>query len=202
MKKFRHHFGFPASSLLAPWFTLAVDGADTGEFVDRSGLHNFDFIFGSWKVHHRRLKERLSGCTEWVEFSGNCRVQPILAGAANVDDNWLELPDGHYRAASIRSFDAGRSQWSIWWLDGRHPGELDPPVVGRFSHGVGEFYAEMLFQGKPIRVRFRWTQTTTATPRWDQAFSPDGGQSWETNWTMDFTSIAQEVFDPTPNLEK
>jgi NIPSNAP len=28
---------------------------------------------------------------------------------------------------------------------------------------------------------------TSATPRWEQAFSVDGGKTWETNWIMDFT---------------
>src|SRR5689334_22224898 len=103
--------------------------------------HDFDFIFGAWRVSHRRLKERLAGCSEWVDFDGLCRAKPLLGGAANVDDNELDLPGGSYRAASLRSYDAAKQQWSIWWLDGRNPAELDPPVVGRFAHGVGEFYA-------------------------------------------------------------
>ena len=62
-------------------------------------------------------------------------------------------------------------------------------MVGRFAGGTGTFYADEIFNGQPIRVRFRWLQT--ATPRWEQAFSTDGGLTWETNWTMDFvrTSI-------------
>ena len=39
----------------------------------------------------------------------------------------------------------------------------------------------------PIRVRFIWSGVTTPTPRWEQAFSDDGGETWETNWVMDFT---------------
>ena len=153
-----------------------------------NGSHDFDFFFGSWKVRHRLLKERLAGCQEWVEFNGVCRVQPLLDGSANVDDNFLERPDGHYRAASLRSYDANKQAWSIWWLDGRFPGDLDTPVVGRFAHGVGEFTVEIIFQGKPTLIRFNWTRTATATPRWAQAFSPDAGQTWETNWIMDFTA--------------
>jgi hypothetical protein len=26
--------------------------------------------------------------------------------------------------------------------------------------------------------------------RWEQAFSDDGGATWETNWTMDFARVA------------
>jgi hypothetical protein len=44
---------------------------------------------------------------------------------------------------------------AIWWLDGRTPSsDLDQPVKGHFKNGVGMFYADDTFQGKPVRVRF------------------------------------------------
>jgi len=36
-------------------------------------------------------------------------------------------------------------------------------------------------------VRFVWSNVTAPTPRWEQAFSADGGETWETNWVMEFT---------------
>ena len=155
-----------------------------------SGVSDFDFFIGSWRVVHRRLKERLVNNSEWVEFEGTSTAQKILGGFGNIDDNTLALPDGAYRAASLRAFDPDKKQWSIWWLDSRNPGHLDPPVVGRFENGVGTFYAEDTFNGKPIRVRFLWTQVTSSVPHWEQAFSADAGATWETNWTMDFTKVA------------
>jgi hypothetical protein len=152
-----------------------------------SSLHDFDFFMGNWRVHHRRLKERLAGCHEWVEFEGTTTVQKILGGFGNMDDNVLDKPGGVYRAVSLRTFDPKASRWSIWWFDGRYPAHLDPPVVGGFENGVGSFYADDTFDGKPIRMRFIWSRTDTAAPRWEQAFSTDGGKSWETNWIMDFT---------------
>lgn len=149
--------------------------------------HDFDFFIGHWQVHHRRLKERLLGCDDWEAFEGRSHMWPLLGGHGNVDDNVLELPGGTYRAVSLRTFDAATGQWSIWWVDGRHPQRLDPPVVGRFADGVGEFQCDDELRGQPIRVRFRWTRTDTPAPRWEQAFSADGGQTWETNWVMDFT---------------
>ena len=84
-------------------------------------VHDFDFYIGRWRVHHRRLKERLAGSDEWEEFEGTSRAWPILDGAGNIDDNVLELPSGTYRAISLRSFDPATDRWSIWWLDGRNP---------------------------------------------------------------------------------
>lgn len=157
----------------------------------QSGLHDFDFYMGKWRVHHRRLKDRLAGSQEWQEFEGTSEAWPILDGAGNIDDNVLELPAGSYRAISLRSFDPESDQWSIWWLDGRHPkGPLDPPVVGGFKDGVGTFLAEDTFNGQPITVRFIWSNITATSTRWEQAFSPDGGETWEINWIMESTRIA------------
>ncbi len=151
--------------------------------------NDFDFFIGSWRVAHRRLQERLVNCKVWVDFEGTSNVQKILGGMGNMDDNMLHLPEGPYRAVTLRTFDADKQQWSIWWLDGRLPARLDTPVVGRFDNGVGTFYADDIFNGKPIRVRFLWTHLGLDKPHWEQAFSVDGGSSWETNWVMDFTRI-------------
>ena len=153
-------------------------------------VHDFDFYMGTWRVHHRRLRERLAGSDEWDEFEGTSRAWPILDGAGNIDDNVLELPTGTYRAISLRTFDPATDQWSIWWLDGRSPGRLDPPVVGSFKDGVGTFLAADTFNGRRILVRFLWSDMSDTTCRWEQAFSTDGGTTWEVNWIMESTRVA------------
>jgi hypothetical protein len=153
------------------------------------GANDFDFLIGSWRVHHRRLQERLANNHDWVEFDGICTSQKILGGLGNMDDNVLDLPGDPYRAVTLRAYDPAKKQWSIWWLDSRNPRQLDPPVIGHFGSGVGTFYADDVFKDNPIRVRFLWTRTTSDAPHWEQAFSADGGKTWETNWTMDFRKI-------------
>ena len=173
--------------------TSPSPSASTGSASD------FDFFVGSWQIQHRRLKERLTGCQEWEEFAGSSVMQKLLGGNANVDDNVIHFPAGDYRALTLRSFDAASGLWSIWWLDGRHPGRLDVPVVGSFSDGKGYFYADDTHNGQAIRVRFLWTQRTElGQPRWEQAFSTDGGESWETNWVMDFRPSDATAAVPAP----
>jgi hypothetical protein len=147
---------------------------------------DFDFQQGRWRVRHRRLKVRLAGCTDWEEFDGTCEQRPILGGNGNVEDNLLHISTGSYRAIALRSYDPASGNWAIWWLDGRAPHTLDIPVIGRFADGVGSFYAKDVLDGAPVRMRFLWLRTDTASPRWEQALSADGGTTWETNWTMDF----------------
>jgi hypothetical protein len=149
--------------------------------------HDFDFEFGRWTVRHRRLVKRLAGSQDWEEFTGTCEARPVLAGNGNVEDNLVNLPAGAYRAIAIRSYNTASGNWAIWWLDERAPHHLDVPVIGRFTNGRGEFLAVDTFEGRPIKVRFLWLDTDTDTPRWEQAFSPDGGKTWETNWYMSFS---------------
>ncbi len=151
---------------------------------------DFAFAVGDWCVTHRRLRERLVACTEWIEFEGEMSTQPVLGGFGNIEDNLLHLPEGPYRAIAVRSFDSQSSQWSIWWLDARAPGQIDVPLVGSFKDGVGTFYANDTLNGAPIRIRFNWFTANPENPRWEQAFSTDEGATWETNWTMDFRRAA------------
>jgi hypothetical protein len=156
-----------------------------------SSINDFDFFVGRWTVRHRRLKERLAGSTQWEESGGTSLMQKLMDGQGNFDDNLIELPAGPYHAVSLRSFDPKTKQWAIWWLDGRDPHRpLDPPMVGGFSRGTGTFYGDDTFNGRPIRVRYLWTDITSNSCRWQQAFSSDGGQTWETNWIMDFARVS------------
>lgn len=151
----------------------------------RDGRDDFDFLAGRWSVAHRRLRRRLVGDTVWEEFGGECESRPIIGGLGNVDDYVIDLPAGRYRAAALRVFDPAAGRWSIWWVDGR-TACLEPPVHGRFAAGVGTFTGADAVDGRPILVRFIWSEITARSARWDQAFSADAGVTWEANWTMRF----------------
>ena len=152
----------------------------------KPGGADFDFLFGTWRVHHRKLKQRLAGETDWIQFEGEVICWPVLGGLGNIDDNLLDDPSGAYRAMSLRCYDFQAGRWSIWWVDARTM-RLEPPVHGGFEDGIGTFHGDDTFAGKPIRVRFLWSDITPDSARWEQAFSDDGGVNWETNWIMIFT---------------
>lgn len=149
--------------------------------------HDFDFHFGSWRAHHRQLKERLANCDEWIEFDGTATAGPILGGSGNMDDNVFHKPGGDYRGFTVRAFNPETKTWAIWWLDERWPHTIDAPMIGRFEDGVGIFYADETFDGRPIKVRFMWRNITPTSHQWEQAFSADVGNTWETNWVTRFT---------------
>jgi hypothetical protein len=151
------------------------------------GSHDFDFWIGRWNVRNERLKERLRGSTEWETFSAAAEARFLPGGLGNidsfmVDDAWRP----GFVGMTVRLFDPARKQWSIHWADNAR-GVFDPPVVGRFTDGVGLFEGDDHHEGTPVRVRFIWRHDTPETARWEQAFSTDGGTTWETNWIMHMT---------------
>jgi hypothetical protein len=151
--------------------------------INLGGTHGFDFLVGEWRVHHRRIS---AVSKKWVEFEGTWSNRPLMNGSANIEEHVLNSPDGAYRAIALRSYDKKADQWSIWWLDGRYPeGPIGPPVQGRFENGFGTFYSDYEQDGKPMRVRFLWSDITPTSARWQQATSADGGKTWQTNWYAD-----------------
>jgi hypothetical protein len=154
--------------------------------TETSHVNAFDFLLGgAWTVHHHKLHQRLAGCDTWWDFDGSSTFWTILGGYGNVDDNVIDQPTGSYRGASVRLFDRTTQLWSIYWMsDG--VSVIEPPVVGRFHDGIGVFEGDDTLDGNPIRVRFTWSAITESSARWEQAFSPDDGTTWETNWIMTF----------------
>lgn len=164
--------------------TVPIESAPGPTASTSPGVHDFDFQVGSWRVHHRVKR---AGNAEWMEFDGTCINRPLLGGAGNVEDHTFHKPNGTTYGIGLRAFDPKTAQWAIWWVDSRDPfGTLDPPVKGRFENGVGTFYSDSVVDGNTIRTRFIWSHITKDSAHWEQAYSSDGGATWDTNWLMEF----------------
>lgn len=155
----------------------------------RDGQAAFDFLFGTWTIRNRRLSQCLVGSTSWYEFAATATTRPIWGGAANVEEWDGTAPSGRIQGAALRLYNPATRQWSISWAS-RSQAAIDPPVVGSFHGGRGEFFARNTYQGRPIRERVIWTVIDRDACRWEQAFSADDGTTWETNWIMEFARIA------------
>lgn len=151
------------------------------------GRRDFHFLYGRWAVRHRRLVTRGAGADDWEAFEGVSFTQGLMDGLCNVEANAFDGTRGE--GVAFRSFDTALLRWSIRWVSSRN-GQVQPPVNGRFIDGVGLFEGDDMDQDRPVKVRYRWDGITASTARWSQAFSYDGGATWETNWTMDFTRTA------------
>ena len=162
------------------------------EIEPQGHANDFDFLVGRWSVRHRLLVGRLVGSTDWQEFDGECVMQKMLGGQANVDDNVLHAPAGTYRALTVRVFDPSARAWSIYWIDSRYPPtRLENPVVGGFAGRRGLFYSDDELEGRQVRTRFIWSVDDRDSCRWEQALSIDEGLTWETNWYMAFNRMTE-----------
>jgi hypothetical protein len=171
-----------------------IDSKSATMTSDRhDGLHDFDFLFGHWRIHNQRLKERLVGSADWEQFDAIGECSPILGGIGNIDSfesDWC----GDFRGMTLRLFDLTSKKWSLYWASNRS-GVLEPPVVGAFRNGVGRFEGADEHMGKPVLARFIWSHIAPTSARWEQALSADGGKTWETNWRMQMTRIGQPQKD-------
>ena len=147
-------------------------------------MSDFEFLYGEWSVHNRRLRELFAGSDDWYEFEGVASARPLLGGVGNVDE--MDCPSEGFSGATVRLQDQATGDWSIYWADST-TGRLFPPVVGRFENGRGDFYGDDTHRGIPIRAHFTWSDMTPTSARWQQQFSADGGLTWEVNWVMEFS---------------
>lgn len=156
--------------------------------IQRDGEHDFDPLLGSWKYHLKRRVHTLVGSNEWVEFEGTGDCHKVWDGGSQVDTIKVDGPTGHVKGLTLRVYNPQSHQWRLYWAN-RKVGILDPPQVGEFKGGRGEFYAQDTYDGKTILIRFVWTNLTTNSPHFEQSFSDDGGKTWEVNWITDQTRV-------------
>lgn len=176
------HAAVPATTLSTPDGNLSPMSKPDNGRPEHDGRHDFDFFHGHWHLHNRRLKTWLIGADDWIEFEGQLQCRPILGGLGNVDELTADFGEGIH-GLSLRLFNPADRKWSDYWVSKRN-GMLNPPVVGGFVNRVGTFYGDDEYEGRPVRVRAIWRQDNTDAVHWQQAFSADRGQTWETNWTM------------------
>ena len=180
----------PAAAATALYRNQLAQLAPVPRAAPHDGARDFDFLFGRWRVRNERLRTRLAGSDDWQRFDAIVESRPILGGLGNIDEFVTdEFEPTLYVGMALRLYEPGTRQWSIYWASNR-TGVLEPPVVGGFRDGVGRFDGEDVCNGVPVRVRFDWSRSGDDEAHWAQAFSADGGRSWETNGRLHLRRLA------------
>ncbi len=184
------------SRMLAAGFLLwsaGISGAASPPAAapPRDGQHDFDFELGTWKIHLSRLQDRLAGSTTWVEFDGTSVTRKVWDGRANLEEFETDSPTGHIEGLTLRLYNPQTRQWSIYWANSKDPalGQPIQPMVGEFKDGRGEFYDQETWKGRYVYVRYVWSNITPDSAHFEQAYSDDGGRTWEVNWITDQTRV-------------
>lgn len=151
----------------------------------RDGQHDFDFNFGTWKTHVSRLAHPLTGSKQWVEYDGTSVVSKVWDGGASLFELDVSGPAGRIEGMGLRLYNPETHQWSLSWANSSD-GVINKPMIGEFKEGRGEFFDQEEFNGRIILARNGFYDITPNSSRFEQAFSADGGKTWETNWVMTF----------------
>jgi hypothetical protein len=176
----------PASAQPSPSSSPASQ-APTAAAAPRDGQHDFDWMIGNWKARLKRLVNPLTGSKTWVELTGTQRTWHILGGRACMDEFIVENATDKTKveALTVRLYNPANQTWSIYWANAKNGAFSMPATVGRWENGRGEFYDHEEWNGRWILVRFVWSDVTPTSAHFEQAFSTDGGKTWEVNWISD-----------------
>ena len=188
--------GLGCCTTLATTQTRATDTPAPTSVTQRDGQHDFDFIFGRWKIHLKRRVQSSTGSDTWTEFDGYGLYRKIWGGRANLNDFEADSPTGHVEGLTLRTYNPESHQWSLYWASSQD-GILGAPEIGGFHDGQGEFYAQDTVNGKTIFIRYVWSKITAKSVHFEQAFSADGGRRWDVNWISDMVRVSDEP-DSTP----
>jgi hypothetical protein len=173
--------------LAFPQATASPVGALSRSF--RDGQHDFDFHFGIWETHIKRLVHPMSGSTTWVELNGTVTVRRIWDGRANLEEIEASNATMHFQGLTLFLYSPESHQWNQTFANINDGSLSEPPLIGEFKDGRGEFYCQNTFNGRSILVRFVWSDITPDSHHVEQSFSDDGGKTWEPNFTANLTRV-------------
>jgi hypothetical protein len=176
------------AALVLPAFLGGAKPYSNQAEATQDGQRDFDFEIGTWNTQLKRRLKPLTGSTSWVEYEGTTVVKPLLGGRANTAELLVDGPAGRIEGVSLRLYNPQMRQWSLNYASVTD-GVITPPVIGGFSGGRGTFYADDTLGDRPIRVRFVISDITANSAHFEQAFSADGGKTWEVNWIATDTRV-------------
>jgi hypothetical protein len=171
------------SMLTASAATWAVPVSALGEAAPplqavRDGQHDFDFNFGTWKTHIRRVLDPFSGSSsKSMELNGTVTVRKVWDGRAQLEEIETDGPNGHWEGMTLFLYNPATHQWSQSFVNGQR-GVLAQPLIGSFKNGRGELFASDTFNDRSILVRGVWSDITPDSHHYEESYSNDGGKTW------------------------
>ncbi len=171
-------------SLAAP----ARAGETAASPAAHDGQHDFDFNFGVWKTHIRRVLNPLSGSTDSMELNGTVTVRKVWDGHAQLEEIEADGPKGHWEGTTIFLYNPEAHQWSQTFADAKE-GVLTPPLIGSFKDGRGELYAQDTVNGRTVLLRGVWSDITPDAHHFEESLSDDGGRTWAPAFIANLTRL-------------
>ena len=158
-----------------------VQQAESGD-----GQHDFDFNFGTWQTHIKRLGDPSAGSAIWVELNGTVTVRKVWNGRGQLEEIEADGPAGHWEGLTLFLYNPQSHQWSQSYANQKE-GALNAPSIGEFKNGRGELFDQETYQGRATLVRIVWSDITPNAHHFEQSSSEDGGKTWEPNFAASLT---------------
>ncbi|MGH8318263.1 MAG: hypothetical protein ACREUL_09835 [Steroidobacteraceae bacterium] len=166
-----------------PWAMATTSASPSPtQGTQHDGSHDFDWDIGAWKTHQRRRLHPLTGSNQWVDYNGTDVVRNLWEGA-NTGMIEADGPAGHLEIFTIRLYNPDSHQWSVSFTNPAS-GVMSHALTGEFKNGRAEFYDQEPYKGREILVRFSISDISVNSCRFEQAFSGNGGKTWETNFIV------------------
>jgi ketosteroid isomerase-like protein len=182
----KYVFGQSSLPLAVPAASLSSSPTSSDASTERDGQNDFDFEIGTWKSDISRRLHPLTGSTTWVEMEATVVIRKVWNGRANLMELEADSPTGHLQELNLRLYNPQSHRWSFNFATS-NDGTMAPPMIGGFNNGRGEFIDQEPFKGKTILVRHVFTDITPDSHHFEQAFSDDGGKTWEPNFVATLT---------------
>jgi len=151
--------------------------------------NDFDFDIGTFKSHSSRLLKPLTGSDKWVETDGTTVVSRVWGGRANLAEVHIEPPVGPIDFLALRWYSPAARQWFLTFANAAD-GTVGVPLAGVFKGGRIDLYDAEPMDGKQVVVHFAIWPTPRDGGASEQAFSADGGKTWEVNYKTRYTRIS------------
>jgi hypothetical protein len=166
-----------ASAAMCAFPLSALSGPAQPPQEARDGQHDFDFNFGTWKTHIKRILDPLSGATKSIELNGTVTVRKVWDGRAQLEEIEADGPNGHWEGMTLFLYNPQARQWSQSFVNSKS-GVLDAPSIGSFKDGRGELFAADTFNDRSVLVRTVWSDIKPNSHHFEQSYSDDGGKTW------------------------
>jgi hypothetical protein len=178
------------TAVTSVFLTIPTAAEEERSQARRDGSRDFDFEIGTWKTHLKRLLHPLTGSTEWGEYDGTSVVRKVWGGRANLVELEVHGATGKFEGLNLRLYNPQSHQWSLNFAR-TDVGVFSQPTIGEFNNGRGEFFDQEVVNGRAILVRFVISIVNPNLCHFEQAFSDDGGKTWEVNWIATDTKVPE-----------
>lgn len=143
----------------------------------RDGQHDFDFNFGVWNTHIKRILDPFANLPQSYELTGTVTVNKIWDGKGQLEEIEADGPKGHWEGLTLFLYNPAAHQWSQIFTNSKLA-MMGAPLIGQFKEGRGELYATDTFNGRSVLIRGAWSDITPNAHRFTESISADGGVTW------------------------